>query len=393
MNDLSKRILYISRAGIPIDAPGIRIYNIARIIRKIGYKIDFICDKEDYISGETRKEYDGFEYFYNDRVLINNKWQSFKNIIELISAHRIFKRVKDCCKRDKPYAIILYNDIYYLTKKLIKYCGENDIRLIADVTEWYGKRNSSKIGDRIVPYLTDKRIIKLDQIVNNIISISPYLHDYYSKLGCNTIFVPPVFNVPSELNIKKHNYYPDYVLNLVYAGSPGNKDILLPLLDAIEYINDKRIRIRIDLIGIDDMYLKSNWKDIKFESKAIIVHGKLPHEETLKIVKKADFGVLLRHNKRYAKAGFSTKFAECMSYGVAMICNSVGGTDSIISSMKDGVIIDSLETNTLTEVLEKLILMDPHDILRIRKNAYKKAENIFDNINYEETINNFLRNL
>ena len=37
----------------------------------------------------------------------------------------------------------------------------------------------------------------------------------------------------------------------------------------------------------------------------IICHGKLSHDETLKIVAKSDFSVLLRENKLYAKAGVS----------------------------------------------------------------------------------------
>jgi glycosyltransferase involved in cell wall biosynthesis len=389
----NKRILYISRAGIPTDAPGIRIYNIAKVLREIGYKVDFICDREDYLSGEILKTFDGFNYFYNKKNTKITIWQTISNINELIFASRIFNRVKEHCERDKPYAIILYNDVYSLTKKLIRYCKDNDIRLVSDVTEWYGKRKFNGIGDKIVPYLTDKRINKLDRKVKNIISISPYLDNYYSKLRCNSIFIPPIFDIPKNIVINKFNYYSDYVLNLVYAGSPGNKDILNPILDAVAAINKDKIRIRLDLVGIDSNYLKDSWKDTNFDKIAVVAHGRLPHHDTLDIIRKADFGILLRHNKRYAKAGFSTKFAECMANGVAMICNSVGGADLIIDSMNDGIVIDQLDTNEITKTLIRLVDIDKERIMSIRKNAYTKADFMFSNNNYVDKIGYFIKNL
>ncbi|USK84916.1 glycosyltransferase [Peribacillus asahii] len=386
----NKRIVYVGRVGTPVNAPGIRIYNIAKVLREIGYEVDFICDREDY-SGQTLKSFDGFNYYYNKCTGKSNVFQSVKNVYELVFADKIFGRVEKYCKKYKPDAIILYNDVYALTKKLIKYCKQNRIRLIADVTEWYEKRKFNKIGDKIVPYLTDKRIRKLDQKVCNIISISPYLHSYYLDLGCNSIFVPPTFDVPKNIEIKKYHYYQEPVLNLVYAGSPGSKDILVPILNAIEILNRDKITVRLDLVGLDASYLKRVWKELDFNELAIIAHGRLTHAETLKIVRRADFGILLRYQKRYAKAGFSTKFVECMSYGVPMICNSVGGADALIDSMNNGIIVENYNVNTLTNLFSELTSYHEKDIIRIRENAYEKALTLFDRTNYKELFNQFLK--
>lgn len=385
-----RRILYVGRTGIPVSASGIRIYNIAKVLRKIGYDVNIICDRPDHVSGEVIKKFDGFSYYYNSCSGQNKVLQSINNIYELLSARKIYYRVKGFCEEKKPYAIILYNDVYSLTKRLTKYCKKNDIKLIADVTEWYEKRNSRYIGDKIVPYLTDKRIKTLDRKVNNIISISPYFHRYYLSLGCNSIFVPPIFEVPKDLVIKKYHYYSEYVLNLVYAGFPGSKDILLPILDAISILNKNKIKFRLDLIGISDKYLKLNWKDLNYEKLAIIAHGRLNHETTLQIVRRADFSILLRHDKRYAKAGFSTKFAECMSHGVPMICNRVGGADAIIDSMFNGVVIGSSDVDALLSALNNLLKMDEAQVNKIKINAYAKAMTVFNCANYENALYEFL---
>ncbi|MDD4436550.1 MAG: glycosyltransferase [Tissierellia bacterium] len=386
-----KKILYINRAGIPTNAPGIRIYNLAKILREIGYKVDFICDRENDIFRETLKTFDGFNYFYNTKNSTQNSWQSLKNIYELIFARRIFNRVQQYCVKDKPFAIILYNDVYFLTKQLIKYCKANNIRLIADVTEWYGKSDSKNIGDKIVPYLTDKRIKRLDHKVKNIISISSYLNNYYLNLGCNSIFVPPVFDMPKNIVIKKFNYYSHYVLNLVYAGSPGNKDILNQILDAVAAINKNKIRIRLDIVGLDRHYLKDSWKNINFDNIAIIAHGRLPHSDTLDIIRKADFGVLLRKNERYAKAGFSTKFAECMANGVAMICNSVGGADSLMTHLHDGMIIEGIDHQQIVEILTKALSLTVDELYNIKNNAFITAKKHFDRSDYCNLLAAFLK--
>lgn len=385
------RVLYVSRAGTPIDAPGIRIYNIAKVLRELGYQVDFICDKENHSNDNDIVEYDGFNYYYNIRNVNNNYLKNLCNIYELCFSNKIYEKVIEYCKKFNPSTIILYNGTYFLTKKLIKFCGDFNIQLITDVTEWYEKRNSGKVGEVILPYLIDRRIRKLDRKVDNIISISPYLHNYYKNLECNSIFVPPIFSILDNLKISKYHYYSNFVLNLVYAGSPSSKDILNPILDAVYELNKGEIKVRLDLIGINETYLKDNWKYIDYKKDAIFAHGRLPHNKTLKIVQKADFGILLRHNMRYSKAGFSTKFAECMSNGVPMICNDVGGTDTIIDHMNDGVVIKNYDVETLVDILGKLIKFSEKDIVNFKENAYSRAFELFNAQHYKETFMKFIK--
>lgn len=384
------KVLYINRAGIPNNAPGIRIYNVAKVFRELGHEVLFYCDKPDY-EEDTMVDYDGLNYYYSTNYK-NSKISIFTNIYELLFSSKSFKKIQGLIEDFNPDIIILYNDVFSLTNKLIRYCEGKDTKLIADVTEWYGRRKSNKITDKIVPFLTNLRIEKLDKKVGNIISITPYLENYYIKKNCNTLFLPPVFDI-DNINIMKYNYYPYSVVNLVYAGVPGNKDIINPILEAIISINSEGIKIRIDLVGIDENYLADSWKKISFENNGIFAHGRLSHEQTLEIVKKADFGVLLRREERYAKAGFSTKFSECMSNGVAMICNSVGGADLFVDNMKDGIVIDDMSNLVLEDTLKLIYQMDEIDLLSMRINAYLKSKKMFERKNYIENFKVFLESL
>ena len=68
--------------------------------------------------------------------------------------------------------------------------------------------------------------------------------------------------------------------------------------------------------------------------------------DVLKIVKESDFSVLLRQNKRYAKAGVSTKFCEAMKLGVVGLCAQVNGTDLFVKNMTNGILIKDNSVRT-----------------------------------------------
>lgn len=392
------KVLYISRAGLPLDAAGLRIYHIGTILENLGFDVHYLADKRI-----TNKELDSTyqKFDSNDNTFLDNsehhfkinnkiysylpkqksgKWSSAKEIIELVSANNVFKRVVSYCEKEKPYAVFLYNESYELTKNLIGYCKKNNIKLFADVTEWYEMDKNKNFAEKFVVRSTEKRITKLDHTLDGIVAISNYFEDYYQSKGANVVRIPPLMEVDKGLEISKHEYYEDKsVLNFVYAGSPGGKDILVPFVQALQFVNKDGIRARLDIVGIGENYFdKFDDVDKNLKETGVVAHGRLSHEETLAVVKKADFGILFRHNKRYAKAGFSTKLAECMSVGVPMICNKIGGSDMCIEHLKNGVLTETTRIDELVNVIEILMQMSKKELLVIKNNAYKYGLESFD---------------
>ena len=194
------------------------------------------------------------------------------------------------------------------------------------------------------------------------------------------------------MEIEKYEYYADkQVINFVYAGSPGDKDILLPFIRVIQKRNINTLQFRLDLVGISEEYLKKAGISGEFQQIGIFAHGRVAHEVAVDIVRKADFGILFRHNKRYAKAGFSTKLAECMSLGVAMICNRIGGSDAFIQSYKNGILLETCESREIEKLLNKLTDMPLDDLLAMRRQAYKDACKYFTLDNYLNDLDNLLK--
>ena len=393
-----RNILYISRAGLPISAAGLRIFNIGTILENLGFDVHYLANRritnkeldstyEKLDSKDSTFLDDSEHHFRIDNKVYSylpkqkkGKIASIKEILELVSSKNAYKRVVSYCEKEKPYAVFLYNESYELTKKLIGYCKKNGIKLFADVTEWYEMDKNKNFAEKFVVRSTEKRITKLDHTLDGIIAISNYFEDYYKSKGANVVRIPPLMEIEKDLEIEKHEYYEDKsVLNFVYAGSPGGKDILIPFVKALQTVNKDGIRARLDVVGIDEKYFdRFDVVDKNLKETGVVAHGRLSHEETLNVVKRADFGILFRHNKRYAKAGFSTKLAECMSVGVPMICNKIGGSDLCIEHMINGVLTETTRVDELVNVIEILMQMSKKELLVIKNNAYKYGLESFD---------------
>lgn len=313
------KILYIIRCGLPESAAGLRVFRMARLLQKIGCAVDFLCAGEvdtkgavdkgcDKLTGDRVYTYQGFRYFVPE---VSGENSRLRNLAELATARQTFRRVKRHQRARGYNVLILYNDPGPLTRKLGKYCRRQGLQLIGDVTEWYAPRKHGKIGERLMPVMVGHRIRKSDRkCLSGVIAVSPFLYDYYRKKGMKTVFIPPLMEDSSQQTTVKHHYSESPAINLVYTGSPGEKDLLVPLFEAVEHINQKKLRLRLDVAGVGEDYLKAVWKPGYYSEMGIFAHGRVSHKEALLLERQADFCVLLRRPRRYARAGFSTKMAD-----------------------------------------------------------------------------------
>lgn len=224
-----------------------------------------------------------------------------------------------------------------------------------------------------------------------VIAISKYLYQHYLEQNCNTILLPPIFpEADKKKKLIRENSDNRKVLKIVYAGALASKDYIDTLLHAIIRLNTDEVRVVIDIIGPDKMQVQKLVGNDELEKYGIYCHGRLSHDKTLSIVEKADLSVLLRMNKRYAKAGVSTKFCEAMMLGVPSICTSVGGTDLFIKDKYNGFLVRDNDLNTLEATLLDIISLSRDQIEEIKNNALTTANELFTPDKYIEQFNAFL---
>ena len=379
-------IAYIGNIGAEGTAMAIHTQNIANLLVKLGHNVSFICSEP----GFDKKKIDGnmnYSYTYVKRRFDFPIIRSLEYRIELAKGNNLTSLLKKMNKKNKFDMVILYG--YSGEKNIIKYCKKNNILIVADRVDWFEKEDfTNTIYNKwFQNNVIDKSIMKLDKELDGVISISPYLERHYKNMNVDSIWMPPVFNGFDE----KKKFVLGSPLVLVYAGTlGGNKDIIEPVIQALTIINKDKINIKLNLVGVSEEQIRKNFSNLNIEKLGIIAYGIVPHEEAKKIIAESDFGLLLRYNKRYAKAGFSTKFSECMSNGVPMICISVGGADTMIEDYEDGILVADNQVDTIVKKLSELIEMPDEKLISMKKSAYKKANNIFKSSMYYEKMREFL---
>lgn len=379
-------IAYIGNIGAEGTAPAIHAQNIANLLNDLGHKITFICSEP----GFDKKKINGNEkcsYIYVRRNFDFPIVRSLEYRIELSKGNNLSLLLKKMNKKYRFDMVILYG--YSGEKNIIKYCKQNGILVIADRVDWFEKDDFSNTmyNKWFQKNMIDKSITKLDKDLDGVISISTYLDNHYKNMNVESIWIPPIFSS----FVDKISFDLNRPLVLVYAGSlGGNKDLIKPVIQALKIINQDKVKIKLNLVGISYEQIKEHYDDLETEKLGIKAYGFVPHVEAKKIISKSDFGLLLRHNKRYAKAGFSTKFSECMSSGVPMICTSVGGADTIIENYVDGILLPDNQVDTIIRILSDIINMSDEKILSMKKEAYKKANKTFKSSMYYEKMQEFL---
>ena len=362
------KVLYIGWSGLPETAAGIRVYQIARVLREAGNEVIFLCLSQPTAGKQDEIEYDGFRY-----ILKEQSKSKIKNVKNIFCGCADFCVIKDTIATEKPDTVIVYNEKERLTEKIIAFCHPRGITVGADVTEWYELSRSRK-WNYVVAKNVDYRIRNMDSKLDYIISISPYLTAYYQSHGCkNVIEIPPIMNcVKSEIVPTIHG-----VRHLVYAGSPAQKDLILPYLIAIKDINNDQVRVVADIVGVTKEQVKTLLQIDDPEKIGIIAYGRVPHEECVKVIEEADFSILFRENLRYAKAGFSTKLSESLSLGIPVLCNAVGGADEIIKDGFNGVKIEGCDSASIMKAIEQILLLDEGSIDAMKQHAIETAKQRF----------------
>lgn len=387
-----KKILYVGQIAIEGSASCTHVRNRARFFNNIGYEVYGLseCPKNEC---DKVEDTDFLKYIYMKPFHGKGKVRGAGWIADQFLGIHTYNEIIRALKFISPDIIILYElNSIVVEERIRAYCERHNIRLIIEVTEWMEVENRKEIATRGIVWQKDIQKRYIDKRCGNIIAISEFLYEHYRNQGCNVIRLPPlVYDFADKDQVFRDR---DAVklrqVKLVFAGTTDFKDYLEPMLKAIRKINNNEIKIIFDVVGPSPDAIESMLECSSPTQYGINCYGHLSHENTLSIVREADFSVLMRENKRYAKAGVSTKFVEAMSLAVPSICTAVGGTDAFVTDGVDGVLI---KDNSVHEVLDKLVQitnMDSSKILQMKLNALNTAKQVFSEGQYYNVAKCFL---
>lgn len=384
-------ITYIGNVGYPNTAPSVHVKNRGIFMDSCGHKVYVLC--EAHPDGKRMPNISEITYQYMNSYPGKGKIRGVYWNLDQVFGRFYYKESKKFISKVKPDIVILYepNSILYILS-MLRLSKKEGFKLVIEATEWRNPKDYTGFITKVINTEKDLQKKYIDKRVRNTIAISSYLYENYIKQSCNSVLLPPIFSDSVKRERMDQRDDNSGIVRLVYAGAMSSKDYIDTLLQAIMRINKDEIRITFDIIGSEKKQVKKLVQTNELERFGIYCHGRLPHDETIKIVGESDLSVLLRMDKQYAKAGVSTKFCEAMMLGVPSICTAVGGTDLYVKDGINGFLVNDNKAETLEIALLRILNLSREQILEIKNNAMETANIMFTAEKYKIAFNNFLDN-
>jgi glycosyltransferase involved in cell wall biosynthesis len=223
---------------------------------------------------------------------------------------------------------------------------------------------------------------------DGVIAISSYLQTYFESRGCNSIVIPPLVDVLDDKWITNPKANGD-VLSLVYAGSPGRKDLLDRVLLAMDALS-KDCRVQLNVIGPEEADIRRLAATVGLSpaivGKSVVCHGRLSHRDALQAVGGADFSIFARHDARYANAGFPTKFVESLMLGVPVICNRTSDIPMYARDGAEAIFAENESVGAIAQALKRAASMSYGKRSAMRASARQCAIKSFDFRVYSDAL-------
>ncbi len=289
----------------------------------------------------------------------------------------------------KPSHVVVYGGSAQYILRLLPWCRRHGIPLIVDVVEWYDPRQMK--GGRWGPFYVSAQVALryLYPRCDGVIAISSLLEHHYRKLGCKVVRIPPSLNVQVDQGIV-HLKDPAAPLVLLYAGTPGKKDLLLHVIEAVEALDATGDRLRLKILGPTFENLRTIYSRSGF-APSIEILGHVKQADIARHIRLADLTVLLREPARFANAGFPTKFVESLANGTPVIVNLTSDIGMYICDGMEGLICADCSVSSLKSAIERALRLSAPQLQAMRHSAIEQAQRSFDFRAHSEALNSFLK--
>ena len=379
------------------DAGANRILNISKALKLKGWDVLVISlgknDEQHFNSNSFLYEYEGVKYF-NIKSSNNKYKRKFEH--NLLDGSRVIGILK---KQgiDVEDKVLIYSSAFFFTNKLLSFCKKRGIKVACDVVEWH-QPFQFKTGRFGISYNLYKYCFEnLYPSAKNIISISTYLNNYFSKKGCNTVLLPIFVEVNEDTD-----YYQSHspVTNLIYPGNPYRKDSLITMLKALDSLSEEyRSRIRMHFTGstIHHLYKCIPGEEVILDKlikeKIVIVHSWMEYEELLYLYKRIDFALIARPINQVTKANFPSKIPELLEKGIPSITNKVGDIVNYLNDGYDSILYEGENVQECCDAIKRVLSLEKKEIERMHMNAKLSAIQKFDYKNSAMLLDDFFLNL
>lgn len=371
-----RRAVIISMGRYPNgDAAAVRHHALARLLTESGYEVTLLGYGE--YNGGRLDTYDGIRFA---SLRARGKSVISKVYSRLTHGGRVVKFIK---KHIGTPDLMLVDYVRPHAFSLIeKYARRTGCAIYHDSCEWYSPEEfSNGARNRGYKYVNkvNTRIIRSPW---RAVSISTYLDAHFKSVGVESVRIPVIMDVENmPFNADKRQGERTV---FVYAGSPGKKDLLSRIFEGFAALCDEdKARLELHIIGVSREALVSVCgvaeEHIAALEGNLFIHGRLPREEAVEWVRRADFTVLLREAEaRYAKAGFPTKVVESLASATPVVTNLTSDLALYLRDGENSIIAGGAAPSALTEALSRAVRLTRDEVRALSEGARGCALAAFD---------------
>jgi len=381
---MNKNVLYVGGFNLPDkNAAAQRVMANGLLFMKSGYNVYYIDIKNDEVISDhfLENEFEDFKYFVKSQPYPKNKKEWFSYITDI----SFVKKSIEFDLNFKPDIIVVYNYPAISLLRLISYCKNKKIKLIADVTEWYLPQGNLlfKIVKGFDSYL---RMRFLHKRLNGIIVISKFLENYYKD--CNIVCLPPLINKKSK-KWEKSEVIDAEKLNLIYVGdvSHGNKDKLDIIINSLNRIKNHVQDFKFTIVGASKSQYVEVFGDeslLPITDDYLVFLERQPHEKVIEKIKNADYTIFLRSDNLSNRAGFPTKLVESLACGTPVITNESSNILDFLVESETGFLLPSIKNNEIDASLKIILNVSKTHIVKMKDKSHE-----FNRFHYEEYFQDF----
>lgn len=377
-----------------VDASGRRVLALAKLLESAGARV--YLGSANPTPDRLPREQMGCEFktFHLSELPQRTTPRLFRALRQFVWGGRATSWLYSLNPR--PAVVILYGGYSPFSLWLLKLRRKTGIPIIVDAVEWYQPDHVP--GGRFGPFRLNVEwaLRWLFPKMRNIICISRYLQRHFEAKGCRTLYLPAVLDVEAiapDLEARPEGS----PLRLAYTGTPGKKDLLDPMIEALIRLDPDGRRVRFAIVGPSAQSLLGlpalRSRGLTELPPCLEAPGYVTNEEALDQVRRADFSILLRHRQRYAMAGFPTKVPESLASGTPVICNFTSDLTDYLIDGQNSLICEEPTPEACMQVLNRAMDLSSVERNSMRKSSRLLAESNFDYRRYLKDVQIFYTTL
>ena len=387
-------ILYLGAFELPDkNAAAHRVIANAKIFRNLGYKVVLVgVDKSGLeAEGLQRSPSDYFEF---------ESWnvpypRSIKSWLGYITNSSIVKELVGGYYKGQVKAVIHYNHPAVSQWRSLSFCTRNNIKHIADITEWYDSSAGRLIWRVIKKIDTALRMRWVNFIEDGLITTSPFVTEYYKRQKTK-VELPALYDCSDFLDVGCNEAGKS--LKLIYPSSPIDleminkdrtnlKERLDVIVESVYNLYGEGVSLVLDVYGNTRDEFEQVFPSLKSILEqlegVVFFHGKIENSLIRKKIAKADFMVFIRDDNRVTRAGFPGKLGESISLGTPVLTTKLPN----LKSFEKCEFIRMSTRGSEVEMLREASKMSPNEKVELKRRCYESA--LFDYSSYVSEVESF----